>query len=80
MKTYHYTGEDVLPYIRIAEWSSPHFNIIGELRLLVCVAQDKGEGQLHGDDNEWLQFCRDPASYNGGVSMRWPPGGVTPVW
>jgi hypothetical protein len=80
MKTYHYTGEDILPFIRIAEWDAPHFNIIGELRLLVVVSTDKGEGAIHGDDSEWLQFCRDPSAYKGGVSMRWPPGGVTPAW
>lgn len=80
MQTFHYTGEIILPFIRVAQWAATkYFNIIGELRLLACAGQSIGQGMLHGDDGEWLQFCRDPATHNGGISMNWPEG-ITPIW
>ena len=79
MRLYHYTNEDLLPAIRLGQWESPdHFAIIGEFRMYVAVGSDKGEGQLHGNNNEWLQFCYQSTTH-GGVSMRWPQG-VTPLW
>lgn len=74
------TGEDVLPYIMMAQWESPNrYAIIGELLMVVSTNTERAQHTVFGSSTvKWIEICYD-TELRAGVAMRWPLA-TTPIW
>ncbi len=74
------TGEDILPYIMVAQWESPNkYAIIGEFLMIVSTNAEREQHVVLGSNTmKWIEICYD-TTMRGGVAMRWPLA-TTPIW
>lgn len=66
-------GDAVNWAIKIAQWESPHYDLLGELRMVAKTGFGYDFGVRYGSNNEWLQMGFLGLT-NSGIGMKWPEG------